>query len=259
MKPLKIFVIFILCFLINPRLAQAADITNIALFGVDQEIEAVMIFSYNKTTRKIFITAIPQDTELFVAETDQYLKLQQINDIPLTLSILNHNFDLNIDKYVSFDMTAVEKIVDDIGGAEINLSSRELKEFTNLTVSEEYPDYYLLNGSEAIAYSKLQGLGGGYFGKVMRQQNLTTLIGQKVKAFPKLKLISTVTNTIPYVETNLTANEIISLSTSIAFGNNDRLKKLILPDPNLVEIREGKLIPNTLEKNISQWRSKVYS
>jgi len=260
MKSIKVFIFLILCLFINSRQIHAAEVTNIALFGIDEQIESVMIFSYNRSARKTFLTAIPQQTLLTLQESNQQQKLHTLQEIPLIIQTLNFNFNLIIDRYVSVDVHALKAMVDAIGGIEVELLPEEINEFSKLThLPIETSGPKLLNGSHAIAYSKIQGHKSNPYERLERQQYLTALIGKKVKSYPKVKLISLITDTLPYFETNLMPNEVITLATQIAFGNNAKLKRIFLPHPELTELKEETLIPMTLEQNILRWKQQIYS
>ena len=68
---------------------------------------------------------------------------------------------------------------------------------------------------------------------------------------------------LPYIQTNLTTNEIISLGTQLLLSGERDIEQLQLPQTELSYgsiLNDGLyyLVPVTLEDNVVEWHTKVY-
>ena len=108
--------------------------TNIALFGVDSREEnldssnsdTTIVASINKDTKEVKLVSIYRDTYLNIGQDkDKYDKANAAYAIggPVqAMSMLNTNMDLNIKNYVAVDFSALVKVIDLLGGLDVDLS-----------------------------------------------------------------------------------------------------------------------------------------
>lgn len=118
------------------KLDKFSGITNIALFGLDSRVkneasrsDCIMIITLDGTHNKIKISSIMRDTYVHV---DGYgmtkiTHAYAYGGPQLAIKTINENFGLNIKDYVKVDFFSLEKIVDSVGGIEVNITSQELK------------------------------------------------------------------------------------------------------------------------------------
>ncbi|AFG34297.1 cell envelope-related function transcriptional attenuator common domain protein [Fervidobacterium pennivorans DSM 9078] len=205
----------------------------VALFGLDARHEGessrsdtIMILLIDHSMQKIKLASIMRD--LYV-DVPGYGKRKinsayELGGPKLALSTLNTNFELALTKYVTVDFRGFEKIIDAVGGVEIdvkdyevehiNINMREVRNLIGGDVPEvKYPGLQRLNGRQALAYARIRYVGNGDYERVQRQQRVFEKVFEKVKNASlgtKLRIIDMV---LPYIETNLTRNEIVSLAT----------------------------------------------
>ena len=116
--------------------------TTIALFGGDSregELEAgthadtIMIVSIDNETKEVKLVSVYRD--LIVKRPDG--KLGKANSSYFlggpkqAINMLNQNFDLDIEDYVTVDFTAMADVVDKLGGIEIDVTDAEAQEMNN--------------------------------------------------------------------------------------------------------------------------------
>lgn len=132
-----------------------------------------------------------------------------------------------IDHYVVMDMTAVPRLVDTLGGVEIN--------------------GHLLDGSQAISYLRLRGDGGGDIGRIRRQQLfLEALVhGVAHRGFSLYEKSQLLQFAFSQVKTDISPTLALEYGKDIASGSALTLKLLTVP---------GK---PTLIKGISYWEPEL--
>ena len=111
------------------------DITNIALFGVDGRntgnagnSDAMMIISIDKLHSKIKVISIMRDTLVKVPDhgITKITEAYGMGGAVLAIKTLNQNFNLNIRDYATVNFEGMAKIVDAVGGVEIDVSEDEV-------------------------------------------------------------------------------------------------------------------------------------
>ena len=206
------------------------NVTNIALLGIDKDdgggsrTDVVKLISLDYDHKKIKITSIQRDNLVYQPMEDRYEKLNHAymwDGVEGTLSALNYNFDLNITQYVKFDFNSVEIIVDILGGVDIALTDAEA---ASLGVGGA--GMYHLNGAQTLAYSRIRNLDSDY-GRMARQTNVINAVLASVKGQSVSELLNTASHVLPYIETNVTNNEMKSMALAVVgfdLGNTEQFQ-----------------------------------
>ena len=206
------------------------NVTNIALLGIDKDdgggsrTDVVKLISLDYAHKKIKITSIQRDNLVYQPMEDRYEKLNHAymwDGVEGTLSTLNYNFDLNITQYVKFDFDSVETIVDILGGVDIALTDAEA---ASLGVGAA--GIYHLNGVQTLAYSRIRNLDSDY-GRMARQTNVINAVLASVKGQSVSELLNTASHVLPYIETNVTNNEMKSMALAVVgfdLGNTEQFQ-----------------------------------
>lgn len=206
------------------------NVTNIALLGIDKDdgggsrTDVVKLISLDYDHKKIKITSIQRDNLVYQPMEDRYEKLNHAymwDGVEGTLSALNYNFDLNITQYVKFDFDSVETIVDILGGVDIALTDAEA---ASLGVGAA--GIYHLNGAQTLAYSRIRNLDSDY-GRMARQTNVINAVLASVKGQSVSELLNTASHVLPYIETNVTNNEMKSMALAVVgfdLGNTEQFQ-----------------------------------
>jgi polyisoprenyl-teichoic acid--peptidoglycan teichoic acid transferase len=202
--------------------SQNDDIVNIALFAVDTaqnnepySSDTIMILSIDKFNKTIKLVSILRDT---LVNVDGY-GMKKINTAyalggpTLALKTLNSNFDLNIKEYATVNFEGFTKIIDALGGIEINVKEYEVPYL--LTFGIKSSGAYNLDGEEALMYCWIRQAGDGDFERTERQRIVLEKIYEKIKGAGISQYPSLVSAILPYTETSLTTTEIIDLGMAM--------------------------------------------
>lgn len=148
------------------------------------------------------------------------------------LTMMNTNLDLDITKYITVDFVAVQKLVDALGGLDVEMTREEVIHMNNYNVetseacgvpyeevelpSKEVFDgaitqTFHLNGSQAVSYARIRKTAGNDFRRTARQRHVLELIFDKVKGAGLGTLDSALNEVLPCVTTNLSNTDIFSL------------------------------------------------
>jgi len=227
------------------------DVTNIALFGVDARkkgqstrSDVIMVLSIDRKNNKIKVSSIMRDLYVDIPGKgkNKINAAYAFGGAPLAVKTLNTLFDLNIRNYVTVDFFGMEKLVDKIGGVDVNIKESEIKVLNNYLVelnklNGDKPDYNFikepgvkrLTGRQAVAYSRIRYVGNADYERTERQRRVLNDIYKKVKAQGVTKLTGTLSEILPYVETSLSNNEIIGLAFDVIKINSENLDEYRIP------------------------------
>lgn len=177
---------------INDGLVKNVDITknafNIFISGIDSygKITSVsrsdvnMVVSINPQTHKVLLTSIPRDYYVFLHGIDSKYKDKithaGIHGIDTSVKTVEDLLGIDINYYAKVNFTSLIKIVDELGGIDIELDKGfrayyiEEGETTNYTFKKGSNH---LNGKQALAFAReRKSLAEGDVGRVKHQQIL---------------------------------------------------------------------------------------
>ena len=125
---------------------------------------------------------------------------------------VEQNFGIPIDHTVEVDFTAFEKVVDLMGGVDIELTQAEA-DYLNSDACAYYGfDEFsagpqTLNGLEALAYARIRAIDGD-FQRTNRQRNVINSLINKCKKMGLWDLHKMATEILPMITTDMTDEEI---------------------------------------------------
>lgn len=215
-------------------------IKNIALFGIDAtdgetgRSDSIMIATLDPVHNKLKLTSIMRDSYVNI---DGY-GMDKINHAyayggpELSIRTINENFGLNIEDFVSVNFSSLPKIIDILGGIELEITNEEL-EYINSYIDSinivdstnashiTYSGTQHVSGVQALAYSRIRYTSGGDYERTQRHRTVLSAVFNKLSAAPLSSYNSLLNEILPYVQTNLSAADIMALGTKVVgIGNN---------------------------------------
>jgi len=205
------------------------DVVNIALIGVDklresaQRSDTIVILSFDTQTGRTVLTSIMRDLLVFIPERNRYDKINSAYSYggeELLLKTINKNFDLNIKYYVTVDFSAMEALVDAVGGVEIDVKGKEIKYINETLIGGKKDEItkaglQLLNGKQALAYSRIRKVGNSDWERTARQRQVISAIINRVKNEIDIKMLLSLTkNVAPMTNTNVDTKTMMALFAS---------------------------------------------
>jgi len=209
-------------------------VINIALFGgdgrTDEEVsrsDAIMILSIDKTHKKIKLASIMRDTYVEIhGHGKTKLNHAYAHGGPeLAIRTLNENFDLDIRDYAFVNFDSFEKLVNAVGGVDVDLNVAEVDEINkNISGSKiNGAGSNHLNGEQALAYTRIRNIGHGDYERTERQRRVISELFEKGRTVKMSRYSELVDSLFPYVETSLSKMEIVKLGT---YGITNNIKTL---------------------------------
>ncbi|MBU3209275.1 LCP family protein [Clostridium algidicarnis] len=211
------------------------DIINIALFGLDQHdpnepsrSDATMIITIDKKADKIKMSSIMRDSYVNIDGhgKDKLNHAYAFGGPELALKTVNKNYKLNIKDFVSINFSNMEKLIDTLGGVEIDVKQAEIEKINyyvrelnssrnSLPTYMTRPGKQKLNGMQALGYTRIRDVGNGDFERTDRQRIVLNQLFDNIKETGITKYPSIVSSLLPLVETSLSKTDIIKLGTDV--------------------------------------------
>lgn len=207
--------------------------------------DAVMVLSVDSRSHELKIASFMRDSNVYI-EGYGYEKLTHAyayGGPELAVRTLNQNFHLDITDYITVNFYDMTEIVDAFGGVELELTGEEMLEVNrNLyTLSREAEDVgaeppiensdyftdingennmvdgeytggkFLLNGAQAVAYSRIRYIGGDGE-RTSRQQEVLSGLLRRAKQRTVFSWPSIVHGVVPHCETSLGFADMMKLA-----------------------------------------------
>lgn len=202
------------------------SIKNIALFGIDAEegqtgrSDSIMIATIDPAHNKIKVTSIMRDSYVNIPDQgmDKINHAFAFGGPTLAIKTLNENFGLNIEDFVSVNFSSLPQIIDILGGITIDITDEEISHVPGVSSTGST----VLNGEQALAYSRIRYASGGDYERTHRHRNVMSAVLKKALEASPTSYPSILNNILPLVQTNLSSGDFISLATKVAgLGNGD--------------------------------------
>ena len=196
---------------------EESQVVNIAIFGVDKNgdqtdgrSDAMKVLSLDAKNNVAKITSIQRDTLIYIPGVKQdFEKLNHAyayGGATLAMQTINYNFDLDLTRYVAFNFEGVQHVIDAMGGIELEIKEYEVPYISNVSKS----GYQHLSGEQALGYMRVRYADSDYV-RMDRQTTVMKAMFSKLTTLGYTELLSLLNDCLPYVETNLTKDEILSL------------------------------------------------
>lgn len=207
---------------INPRTEKEfKEVRNIALLGIDSRdddligrSDSIMILTLDSIHNKIKITSIMRDSYVNIDGygMDKINHAYAYGGAELALKTLNENFDLNIKEVMIINFSSLINIIDKIGGINLNITDEEVSHISGISSSGDH----LLNGNQALSYSRIRYATGGDYKRTERQRTVVNAIFNKLKDTQLTKYPELVNEFLPYIQTNISSNDLLKLGTEFS-------------------------------------------
>lgn len=219
---------------------QTKGYTTIALYGVDSRdsnlntgtnSDAIILLSINKDTKEVKMVSVYRDTLLQIQSDSQTTHkvnyAYQLGGALMSINTLNANLDLAISDYITVDFNAMEDIINALGGVEVTVTEDEVNNLNKnlaeqIGISGKYSEGVheagtkVLNGQQAVAYSRIRSTDKGDITRTMRQRTvLLGLVNKMINADSKM-ISNLIDVSFSCISTSLTKDEVTSLAKDIA-------------------------------------------
>jgi len=227
---------------------------TILLMGIDSTDEVLtknaiangdtlILITFNPKTLNATMISIPRDSYVPIAcwsgKPENKITHAAAYGNDCMINTIQNYFNVNIDYYAKINFKGLVKLVDAVGGVEVDVDvDHDL--CTDNSNREEvvciHPGHQVLNGEEALVYARnRKQLANGTFGREKHQQEIILALINKMKTINDVSTFMDLLNTVSNsMDTNLTTKQILSFYN---VGKDIIKKSLSSDDADLINIQ----------------------
>ncbi|MBE6817807.1 MAG: LytR family transcriptional regulator [Ruminococcaceae bacterium] len=216
-------------------------IVNVLLIGMDDpegdeygRSDAMILVSIDTINQKLKLTSVWRDTYGLIqipkveGKHEAYEAHEKINGAnyyggpELTVKTIESLYKVRIDGYVMTTFESFKDLIDAMGGINVDVEQYEdefLQEEAQYSWHATYGKDVLLNGSEALVYSRIRHLDSD-IKRTERQRKVMSAMLEKIDELSTTQLFKTVNSYLDkgYVSTNFSQKDIGGLGKKAVFG-----------------------------------------
>lgn len=262
------------------ELLQHPKELNIMLFGEDNShgdthgrSDTMIMMTIDNNHKKLKLTSFQRDTYVYIPGHgyDKLNSSYNYGGAKLSIQTIESNFGIKIDRYAVVDFDSFKKIIDTLGGVDIEITQDEIdyinyqmyknNQTSNPTTITDPPGVVHLNGQEALWYARNRGLSKGEDGNTIgldgddwdrtsRQRKLLETIFDSMRNADLGQIVSIVSSVGPLVTTNLKKDEITALvSHALTYLTYD-VEQYYIPETGLWYYDDNTLINGSYTSTI---------
>jgi polyisoprenyl-teichoic acid--peptidoglycan teichoic acid transferase len=217
-----------------------AERVSVLLVGTDNSkgkglADTIMVAMVSPRTDDISMLSIPRDSRVEIpgAGLTRINASHSTGGLPLTIQTVQELLGVNIDYYIEVNVPGLVKLVDAIGGVDLDVekrmhyTDRSQKLYIDLQTGMQH-----LDGTQAMGYVRFRHDAIGDFGRVERQRKFMRAVVKKLfspehmATLPKVAQLLTDGKT---VNTNLTLRDIMALKRVMENVDPDAIRSATLP------------------------------
>lgn len=217
----------------SSELYSNSEQLNILLVGTDarekdvsSRSDTMMLLTLDYKNSQIKLTSFLRDSYVQIARESLYK--EKLNaayyrgGIQMLVDTLELNFKVDIPYYVIVDFEIFEKVVDAVGGVDVDVSKSEAKYINSLRTSpnakEDFPEEISdgvnhLTGGQALWYSRIRYLDSDFM-RTQRQRKVIKAIIDKTSTQNPKELLSLAEGILPLIRTNIPSDDILQFGIS---------------------------------------------
>lgn len=257
-------------------LVEDDRIINILLVGSDKRAtwtqtgrsDSAMIATLDLKHKKLKLTSLMRDMYLTIPGygENRFNAAYSFGGVSLMYETIASNFGIRLDGYAVVDFSAFKKVINTIGGVKITLTDEEYQYLTTAykkgSVLDLQPGTNVMNGEQALAYTRIRQDAQGDFGRTERQRKVLQAIFTEAKSMSLTELISLAEELMPCISTDLTNDQIMSYMQSVLLLGTTEIDQMRIPVDNSYEQRRinnmAVLVPD-METNVKALQDFIYN
>lgn len=228
---------------------------TILLMGIDSTDEVLeknaiangdtlILITFNPKTLNATMLSIPRDSYVPIAcwsdKAENKITHAAGYGTDCMMNTIEEYFGINIDYYAKINFKGLVKLVDAVGGVDVNVDASQTLCTDDSSRGGEVcinPGPQTLNGEQALVYARnRKQLANGDFGRGQHQQEIVMALLDKMKGITKVSSFMDILNTVSNsLDTNLTTKQILSFYNIL----KDILKRSAsADDSNIINIQQ---------------------
>ena len=220
--------------------------------------DAILLVTIRHDTKQLLVTSIMRDTFVPVPGrgTRKINSAYAAGGAQLLKDTIEPYFGVTINNYVAVDWASASKVVDLLGGVDIELRPEEVDSVNSLTgdvcraIGDDQSKYapvgsglQHLSGPQAVAYSRIRYIGNNDFERTERQRKIINSLLGSLTLDSAASALSSMNEVLDLVENDLTAFDIAALAAQYLIVKDYEIVMDRIPYDGMYTIEHENLVP----------------
>lgn len=225
---------------VQPVEQQAAEhhIINILLIGQDKRpgekrarSDAMIIASYNPKDSSLKLISLLRDMYVPIPgySDNRINAAYQFGGMALLDKTIKKDFGVSVDGNIEVSFEGFTKLVDMLGGLDIDLNKAEAKHLNNKFGWKLPAGVNHLDGEETLEYARIRYVGKGDFERTDRQRIVLTKIFDKAMQLSTVKKYKLLDQMLPYLTTDMTKQALLGYAYTVLTNGISSTKSFRIP------------------------------
>ncbi len=211
------------------ELMQGKGVKNILFIGSDargdvegQRSDTMLICSIDTLHHKVKLTSLLRDSYVYIPSKGYHTKLNaafSYGGANLLVDTIETNFKIKIDDYVLIDFEGFVKLIDSMGGLDVDgvteSEAKYLRETVKILYAKEGKNHF--SGKASLWYCRIRYLDDDFHRTERQRKVIHAIINQALRKGP-VKLMKIVDEVMPYITTSMNRNEVPLIAASAVFN-----------------------------------------
>ncbi|MBQ5989509.1 MAG: LCP family protein [Oscillospiraceae bacterium] len=232
----------------------SSEIKNILIIGEDTRdtttrglSDSMILLSINHKKKRFQMTSFMRDiyTEIDGCGSDKLNAAYAYGGSELLKDTIEDNFKVRIDGCVTLNFQAVAHLVDAVGGVQITVSADEANAINEILYNEvneimgddQYDSFlpvadgtFLMNGKQALSYSRIRYIGDADFERTQRQRTVITQMMKRITKIRPTQFSKSMNEAIQFVGSDMSVTDMYFMSLYLPFiAGRYKMEQLRVP------------------------------
>lgn len=213
-----------------------------------ERTDVIMIGQYDYMQKEMKLVSVMRDIYVEIPGYQSYKinAVYSLGGVELLREVMAHNFDINIEEYLTVDYDAFMETVNVINPNGITIDvEKDMSEKIDTVLKQGEQQ---LNGKDLLAYARFRNDEEGDFGRVRRQQQVLGAIQDEIISVGGIVKLPKILGTgMGYVDTSMPKDEMYRMIMSFLIRGDKDIATMTLPLENTYQFMDTSHTGNVID------------
>ena len=213
-----------------------------------ERTDVIMLGQYDYMQKEMKLVSVMRDIYVEIPGYQSYKinAVYSLGGVELLREVIAHNFDINVEEYVTVDYDAFMETVNVVNPDGITIDVE--KDMSEKIDTELKQGVQQLNGKDLLAYARFRNDEEGDFGRVRRQQQVLTAIQDEIVSVGGIVKLPKILGTgMGYVDTSMPNKEMYRMISSFLIRGDKDIATMTLPLENTYQFMDTSHTGNVID------------
>jgi LCP family protein required for cell wall assembly len=211
------------------ELASSPRVKNILCIGSDargdvegNRSDTMVLVSVDNAHHKLKMTSFLRDSYVYIPAKGYHAKLNAAfawGGAKMLIDTIEYNFKIKIDDYVNIDFVGFQKLIDLMGGLDVDgvtaAEAKYMRDVVKIVYCKEGKNHF--TGAASLWYCRIRKLDDDFHRTERQRKVMNAIIRQALHRNP-FELLKIVEQILPMINTSMSRNDLLSVGFSSVFN-----------------------------------------